>query len=353
MGAAITVAVVLWHIEQFVAVPQPVDPRRDSYSSSISCASMSFDKNDIRLAHGASIGNYDMVQDAVGAGANVNGSPELPVPPIVAAVLADRANIINVLLDQGADVEKPVVVEEVAYPNHDIICTIIPGERVLHVAARNGKVEIVRLLLKRSCANVNATDSKGYTPLMATCICQHIFVEVVRLTLEAGADPALAEEVASMPLHVVAYCNHMDLVDMVYAGAPGMLNSCTILGETPLYIACRKGLEDMASKLLSLGARQPMRPNESDKCLLGAAVFGGFLEVMRILIDEGGVMALGERLTVLPRTLCCSVVSGQVRILQLLLTWGEKEARFEGRPWWDYFAFEGKHVALGTALPPR
>ncbi|CAM9177887.1 unnamed protein product, partial [Laminaria digitata] len=67
----------------------------------------------------------------------------------------------------------------------------------LHIAARNRDVEMVRLLLKRSRADPNVIDNKGYTPLMATCISMHvgtcrstrISVEVVRLLLEAGADP--------------------------------------------------------------------------------------------------------------------------------------------------------------------
>ncbi|CAM9527446.1 unnamed protein product, partial [Laminaria digitata] len=91
---------------------------------------------------------------------------------------------------------------------------------------------------------------------MATCICRRAYVEVVRLLLEAGADPALAEEATGwIPLHGAALRGHADLIDMLYSRAPAtLINHCTSNGQTPLFLACVYGHESMASKLLSLGA---------------------------------------------------------------------------------------------------
>ncbi|CAM9909514.1 unnamed protein product, partial [Laminaria digitata] len=61
----------------------------------------------------------------------------------------------------------------------------------LHIAAWRGNVEIVHLLVKQSSADPNATDHEGNTPLMATCRSVQARAEVVRLLLEAGADPAV------------------------------------------------------------------------------------------------------------------------------------------------------------------
>ncbi|CAM9890291.1 unnamed protein product [Laminaria digitata] len=304
---------------------------------------MSHNENYLHLAHGAFSGDLGLVKAALAAGANVNGSPEQPFPPIVAAAMADRPGMVNFLLDQGADAEKPVT-QEVPCPTADIINTTIPGERALHVAARSGKVEIVRLLLKRSRAGVNATDSKGFTPLMATCICEFMFVEVVRLLLEAGADLTLAEGEGNIPLHVVAYCNHMDLVEMVYQGAPAMLNCCPANGETPLYLACAKGHEKMVSKLLLLGARQPRRPNKTGKCPMRAAVIGRFMGVLRVLISEGGIRACGERLLVLPESMYYAVISHQARMLRMLLADDGEEGAEERRPFWANFPVEGRYL---------
>ncbi|CAN0445135.1 unnamed protein product, partial [Laminaria digitata] len=61
-------------------------------------------------------------------------------------------------------------------------------------------------------------------------------VEIVRLLLEAGADPALAEEGGFL----VALKGHIDLVDMLYTAAPATLNRCTPDGMTPLYVTNRQ-----------------------------------------------------------------------------------------------------------------
>ena len=39
----------------------------------------------------------------------------------------------------------------------------------MHIAAKRGDVEIVRLLLQQAGADLNATDKKGCTPLLAAC----------------------------------------------------------------------------------------------------------------------------------------------------------------------------------------
>ncbi|CAM9188167.1 unnamed protein product, partial [Laminaria digitata] len=124
---------------------------------------------------------------AIEAGASVNGPSEQPFAPIVIAAMADNAGMVGFLLGQGADPDRPVT-NDVPCPTSDIAAKIL-GERTLHIAARSGKIEIVRLLLERSRADPNAADGTGYTPLMATCESAYDCVELVRLLLEAGADP--------------------------------------------------------------------------------------------------------------------------------------------------------------------
>ncbi|CAN0597203.1 unnamed protein product [Laminaria digitata] len=61
---------------------------------------------------------------------------------------------------------------------------------------------------------------------MATCDSSHVCGEVVRLLLEAGADPVLAQAKGLTPLHVVALHGHTDLVDTLHSRAPATLNRC-------------------------------------------------------------------------------------------------------------------------------
>lgn len=127
---------------------------------------------------------------------------------------------------------------------------------------------------------------------MALCFSPDVYVEVVRLLLEAGADAALASEHEITPLNMVAEHSDTRMVDILHTEAPATLNRCSSNGMTPLCSACKKGHEGMVSKLLSLGAMQP-RFSKDGWCPLSAAVENGHVGVVRVLMTEGGITAVG------------------------------------------------------------
>ncbi|CAN0557470.1 unnamed protein product, partial [Laminaria digitata] len=112
--------------------------------------------SECKLILGILDGKFDAVKAVLQAGADVNGSSEQLVPPIVAAITADDVDIVDLLLEQGADPDKSVTIELIC-PDTGV-ATAILGERALHVAARSGYADIVRLLLEQSRADPNATD---------------------------------------------------------------------------------------------------------------------------------------------------------------------------------------------------
>ncbi|CAN0183390.1 unnamed protein product [Laminaria digitata] len=286
---------------------------------------MSCAANDEELIRGIYEGNFHVVKTALEAGASVNGTPEQACPPIVAATMADHVGMVVFLLGEGVDPDTPVFANNPC-PTQNVA----PGERALHIAARRGQVEIVRLLLERARADANATDKRGYTPLMTVCRCHNVVcVESVRLLLEAGADPALAQqETGSTPLHFAAEQGHIDLVDLLHSGAPAALNRRESIGKTPLFFACFGGHESVVSKLLSLGAMQRTLLDEIGMCPLMVAVAEGWMGMVRILINEGGIRAVGG-LMALPKSLYMAVCFRRARILRLLLALGGEEKRLE------------------------
>ncbi|CAN0257689.1 unnamed protein product [Laminaria digitata] len=295
-------------------------------------------------------GKLSAVKAGLEAGANVNGAPEQPLPPITAAAIIGSADKVKFLLGKGTDPDRPVTLEMPCLETTLGITAPAPGERALHIAARSGYVEIVRLLLNWSSANPNATDNTGLTPLLSACGSQYECVEVVRLLLEAGANPAKGDKNGCIPLHLVALNDDMDLVDMLYAaGAPAALNRYASNGQTPLFVACHQGRERMVSKLLSLGAMQRMPWDDSSTCPLAVAVTKGFEGVVRVLINEGGIAAAGGEKALI-EALGLAVQDRQARILRLLLAADGAERR----SWWANITFDTTpllHYGAGFCYP--
>ena len=73
------------------------------------------------------------------AGANVNGSPKLPCPPITAAAARDEVRMIIFLIKHGADPNRPV---KRKLPSSRLAFGIVPGERAPHIAANRSDVVI-------------------------------------------------------------------------------------------------------------------------------------------------------------------------------------------------------------------
>jgi ankyrin repeat protein len=71
------------------------------------------------------------------------------------------------------------------------------GETPLHLAAWNGYVDVVRLLLEKG-ANVNAQAKNGRTPLHQAA--RDGRVDLVRLLLETGANVELKDQNGDSPL---------------------------------------------------------------------------------------------------------------------------------------------------------
>ncbi|CAM9171807.1 unnamed protein product, partial [Laminaria digitata] len=324
--------------------PSPVCGLR-AITSGGACADssvMSSVAKDLELLKGVYDANVDLVKAALEAGASVNGFPQTSL--ITTAAVAGDAGMVGFLLKRGAD---PNGTTKIKLP-----CAVsgedaAPGERALHIAARSGNVEVVRLLLKKGRADPNATDYKRRTPLLVAAKSRHARVEVVRLLLEAGTDLTLADDDGHIPLHYVALEGRLDLLDIVYddsreekpsSASSFMLNQCTTTGETPLFMACAGGSAGMVSRLLSLGAVQGATPNERRMCPLMVAARRGFVDVVRVLINEGGLgKAFGDEKAVVHALEIC-IRFRYPRILRLLLD-VEGEA---GRAKWANTNFIGR-----------
>ncbi|XP_014663141.1 PREDICTED: putative ankyrin repeat protein RF_0381 [Priapulus caudatus] len=175
-------------------------------------------------------------------GADANAADSYGQTSLHYAAYSGRLNIMRLLLEAGA-------VPNVAHTKS--------GETPLMYAAWVGEEAMVQMLLSHG-ADANATDSYGWTSLhIAVCSGR---LDIVRLLLEAGADPSVAD---------------------------------TESGMTPLMMAVRKGNEAAVQMLLSHGADPNAADSQGQTSLYYAATSvyfeasSGRLNIMRLLLEAG------------------------------------------------------------------
>ena len=250
-------------------------------------------------------------------GAKVDGLPELPFRPLIGAARFGRVEHIRLLLKRGADVEVPSsTVIQVDDKRQKLVLGI--GYRPLHAASFGGQVEAIRMLLEAG-ADPNAVCESGKTALMVACGQPSLAKRrlMVRALIKAGADPAKRDSFGSSALHNAAIMGHPDVFAMLLSKAPTLTSAADNVGFTPLGYATLGGHGEAVSYLMSVGASDHAVLLEKKKSSLHAAVQGGHVNIVRMFLD-GGLEAVGG-LGVVPRAIANAIQCKQMKILPMLL----------------------------------
>lgn len=96
------------------------------------------------------------------------------------------------------------------------------GDTALHIAARHGLAEHVRLLLRHG-AELEAENQEGQTPLNAACAQPHQpqdmdrYYQVCQLLVESGASISAADKDRQHPLHLACKNSNARVVELLLA----------------------------------------------------------------------------------------------------------------------------------------
>ncbi|XP_004294504.1 PREDICTED: putative E3 ubiquitin-protein ligase XBAT31 [Fragaria vesca subsp. vesca] len=141
--------------------------------------------------------------------------------------------------------------------------TVYDRHSALHIAAANGQIEIISLLLERS-VNPDALNRHKQTPLMLAAM--HGKISCVRKLLEAGANVLMFDSLHGRTcLHYAAYYGHADCLQAIVSAAKlshvavswGFARFVNIRdgrGATPLHLAARRSRPECVHILLDNGA---------------------------------------------------------------------------------------------------
>ena len=183
------------------------------------------------LIMAAKRGNAAHVRRLIESGAVVNLGDNNGRFPLWFAVRENRVKIAELLMDAGADI----------------------GEGMLHAAARGDAAEMVRLLVVRGNANVNARNDAGETPLHIAAA--HNAAEVIRnLLIHPDANVNARTPDGRTPMHYAAERDAVAAVEVLLSTPGAQVDAADDAENTALHIAALHDANRVAALLYKAGA---------------------------------------------------------------------------------------------------
>lgn len=272
--------------------------------------------------------------------------------PLWAAAMECHENIVRLLLENGAKAE----------------ATNNQRMTILTAAAQQGKVELVKLLLKTGKVKPDAHDGKASYCTPISYAIEEGHEEVVRILLDTGGIDLSPEGkfMGRAPLLEAVYAGRASIVKLLFEKGGNIGINGVNSDQTPLLEAVRRGNLGMVKLLLD---HRPMPrlqdPRSAGRHPLSYAAERGDWEIVRLLLQAGtGEMkyARGGNHSAAGFNRACrsrewsplfyAVANGHVEVVRLLL--GEENLNIgPSDKFWRtplYYAAEGGHEAIVSLL---
>jgi len=212
--------------------------------------------------------NLAAIEALIKAEVTVDTFDEEGCTALYKAVEVDDIDIVNALINAGADVNKANTSET--------------GLTPLMLAAGEGRIEIMKALLAKG-ASVNATNSDGWSALMVVAITGK--AEVVKVLIEHGADVNQVSKLDNTALCMAAKQGRVaTVIALIEGGAE--IDKQNDEGVTALMLAAAEGNTEVVKELIKRGANLDLANVEGHTALMTAATYGHF-EVFDLLLTAG------------------------------------------------------------------
>lgn len=233
-------------------------------------------------------GDLDKIKRLIAAGEPLDTLNSYDRTPLHSACLYYKAEIVSLLLDHGADVNKKnkfgkwtalhAACEANAFEivelllKHGALVDIKNryGATPLHTACENDYPHAAELLLKYN-ANVQARDDYGATPLHYACQGDAEMAEATAMLIVAGALVEATDNYGATPLHYACWAGNTNAGAVLLAAAQSAvdIDAQNEDGNTPLHYVSKQCHVELARQLIMEGADRwvPNKKGETPKAL--------------------------------------------------------------------------------------
>lgn len=217
------------------------------------------------LSFAAEIGNLEIAKLLLGYGADIQEAPREGRSPLHIAVKNGHLNIVRLFLEENPNFEEK------------------DGQRTaLHLAAGEGHSELVELLLGHG-ANIEVRDAAQKTALHFAANSVHL--DAVKTLLEHGADIEAIDADRKTALHEAARGSRSEVIKLLL-GHGANVEARDGDQRTALHFAAQHGNSDAMRALLEHGAEIDAR-DKNETTALHFAARDGRLSAMRLLLTHG------------------------------------------------------------------
>jgi len=191
---------------------------------------------------------------------------------------AYRTDVVQVSLDTACEKGQSTVVQSLLLSQHEWWFSPMKFRSALIAAARNGHIELVRMLLGRVAES--GIENTMNAALWEASACG--YPDMVRFLLDSGTDLNSFDHMGLNSLHKAAQGGHARVIRLLlnrgvryYEGRWG----------EPLYLAAKNGHEEAVQTLLAFGA--DIHAAGPDYCVLERAAKNGESRMVRLCLEMG------------------------------------------------------------------
>lgn len=215
-------------------------------------------------------GNPEMIQALVDLGCRVDSLDVNRVTPLYDAIHSNKYSNVKTLIELGADQRKPCA--QLMYPIHkavlnraadivelllsvDISIKNIPnkdGHTSMHMASEGGDINVVEILCNYG-ADMNVITDLSETPMHLAARYGHM--EVIKLMISRGCTTIdFLNNLTGTPMHEAAARGHHQTVELLFRLGSKSIDTPNFGYNTPMCLAARDGHIEVIKILYRLGS---------------------------------------------------------------------------------------------------